>query len=79
MRVISWRFSVVLLQKVLNWIQITGIRGADATKKTPTDTMPMGGQKREMLKRVNLMLTPLFYYCIPDANEKSEPVTPYGL
>jgi len=48
-------------------------------KKTPTDTMPMGGQKREMLKRVNPMLTPLFYYCIPDANEKSEPVTPYGL
>ena len=36
------RFFVVLLQKVLNWIQITGIRGTDATKKTPIDPMPMG-------------------------------------
>ena len=25
------------------------------------------------------MLTPLFYYCKPDANEKSEPVTPLVL
>jgi hypothetical protein len=36
--IICRRFFVVLLQKVLNWIQITGIRGADATKKAPIDT-----------------------------------------
>jgi hypothetical protein len=41
------RLFVVLLQKVLNWIQITGIRGADATKKTPTDPMPMGAIHEE--------------------------------
>jgi hypothetical protein len=41
------RFLAVLLQKVLNWIQITGIRGADATKKTPTDPMPMGAIHEE--------------------------------
>jgi hypothetical protein len=28
-------FLFVPLQKVLNWIQITGIRGTDATRKPP--------------------------------------------
>ena len=44
--IICRRFFVVLLQKVLNWIQLTGIRGTDATKKPPStepvQLRPMG-------------------------------------
>jgi hypothetical protein len=38
------RFFLVFLQRVLNWIQITVIRGADATKKTPPTSDGLWGQ-----------------------------------
>jgi len=48
------RFFAALLLRVLNWIQITGIRGADATKKPPSTLCRWGYEKGGIDKKVVL-------------------------
>ena len=61
--IICRRFFVVLLQKVLNWIQITGIRGTDATKKPPS-TEPVKDGRWGQYEIVALGDTQVHFTCL---------------
>ena len=75
MRILCLRFLPCTSSECLDWTQITGMRREDATKKTPTDPMPMGAIHEENWYEWVRQLTPLINSCKPDAKKKWTPTS----